>query len=58
MKKQEMILEQLSEQQLKALAGGAESSPNATPTVTITIGISLAGCPTTRCASIVESCNG
>lgn len=56
MKKQEMVLEQVSEQQLKALAGGAESSPNATPT--ITIGISLAACPTTRCASIVESCNG
>ncbi|WP_200897648.1 class II lanthipeptide, LchA2/BrtA2 family [Paenibacillus wulumuqiensis] len=56
MKKQELIIAQVSEKELKELAGGAESTPNGTPATIIPV--SLAICPTTRCASIVESCNG
>ncbi|MFD1887313.1 class II lanthipeptide, LchA2/BrtA2 family [Paenibacillus wenxiniae] len=56
MKKQELMIAQVSEKELQELAGGAEATPNAiTPTI---IPVSLAVCPTTRCASIVESCNG
>ncbi|GKU76404.1 hypothetical protein [Paenibacillus sp. L3-i20] len=52
MKKNFVALEEMSEQELKSLVGGAEER------WTIIIPISLAACPTTRCASIVSSCNG
>ncbi|MDZ5606022.1 class II lanthipeptide, LchA2/BrtA2 family [Bacillus pseudomycoides] len=51
-------LEEVVEQELMDLAGGNdESQPQALTPTTITIPISLWGCPTTSCASIVSSCN-
>ncbi|WP_416150017.1 class II lanthipeptide, LchA2/BrtA2 family [Salipaludibacillus sp. HK11] len=48
-------IEEVSETELKDLAGGADEVKPATWTVTIPI--SAAMCPTTRCASIVKPCN-
>ncbi|MBT2289868.1 class II lanthipeptide, LchA2/BrtA2 family [Paenibacillus albidus] len=53
MKKNFVALEEVSEQELKDLAGGAEAN-----WITITIPISAFMCPTTKCASIVSPCNG
>ncbi|MBT2289867.1 hypothetical protein J7E73_12085 [Paenibacillus albidus] len=53
MKKNFVALEEVSELELKSLAGGAEAN-----WITITIPISALMCPTTKCASIVSPCNG
>ncbi|KAB2496357.1 class II lanthipeptide, LchA2/BrtA2 family [Priestia filamentosa] len=53
MKKNMKAIEEVSEQELKELAGGAEERA----IWTVTIPISLAACPTTQCASIVSPCN-
>ncbi|MBT2573728.1 class II lanthipeptide, LchA2/BrtA2 family [Bacillus sp. ISL-51] len=57
MKKEFLALEQMTEEELKELAGGSEATPMTITPTTITIPISLAGCPTTKCASIVSPCN-
>ncbi|MCR6097293.1 hypothetical protein HXA31_02430 [Salipaludibacillus agaradhaerens] len=49
-------IEEISETELKNLAGG--SNDNQPATWTITIPISAAACPTTQCASVVKPCNG
>ncbi|MFC0523608.1 class II lanthipeptide, LchA2/BrtA2 family [Pontibacillus salicampi] len=48
-------IEEVSEQELKDLAGGAGEQPGTHPSITIPI--SAAMCPTTKCASIVKPCN-
>jgi len=55
MKKMNAI-EEVSEQELKELAGGGDGDvqPNTHPSITIPI--SAAVCPTTRCASVVKPC--
>ncbi|MGN9864422.1 class II lanthipeptide, LchA2/BrtA2 family [Bacillus swezeyi] len=58
MKNQFQALEEVSEMELKELAGGAENTPMTVTPTTITVPISLAGCPTTKCASVVSPCNG
>ncbi|SFQ22766.1 class II lanthipeptide, LchA2/BrtA2 family [Salibacterium halotolerans] len=52
-------VEEITEQELKDLAGAADSDqqPASHPTTTVTIPISAWGCPTTKCASVVKPCN-
>ncbi|HDR7706381.1 TPA: class II lanthipeptide, LchA2/BrtA2 family [Bacillus thuringiensis] len=46
----------IQEEELKHLAGGSDENPNTHPTVTVTIPISAAVCPTTGCASWTKPC--
>lgn len=57
MKKDFKALTPMTEEELKDLAGGSDVTPMTITPTTITIPISLAGCPTTKCASIVSPCN-
>ncbi|AHC41763.1 MULTISPECIES: class II lanthipeptide, LchA2/BrtA2 family [Bacillus] len=57
MKKDFQALTPMTEEELKNLAGGSDATPMTVTPTTITIPISLAGCPTTKCASIVSPCN-
>lgn len=50
-------LEEVNETKLMNMAGGSgEVQPHTWTPTTVTIPISVWGCPTTTCASIVESC--
>lgn len=51
-------IEEVSEIELRNLAGGADGDENSVNWITITIPISAALCPTTKCASVVKPCNG
>lgn len=42
---------------LESISKGSASSPRATPTTTV-VPVSLAVCPTTKCASVVKACPG
>lgn len=55
-KKNFKAFEPITNEELKEIAGGSEVQPKGTPTILIPI--SLAACPTTKCASIVRSCKG
>ncbi|MFJ7889841.1 class II lanthipeptide, LchA2/BrtA2 family [Lysinibacillus xylanilyticus] len=57
MKKNFKAFEPITNEELNEIAGGSEIQPKWTP-LTVTIPISLAGCPTTKCASIVSPCKG
>lgn len=47
--------QETTKEDLIKVSGGSTQQPSS---LTITIKVSLAMCPTTRCASIVRSCRG